>query len=762
MTNTIIDTHAYSEFRLFGARCLIHLASFSAGVKYQLHFRNCGNRNVEGIFSFALGTTKSQVHKIRIRHENGQWMESKIVSAKKAADTYERQIEKGKTPVTVDRNNSDVTINIGTLLPDEKVDVQIELAVLMDINSGVASLRIPTSIVPRYGNPADNGHEPISAPHTNVLEEQSFDVLVKLDGGFDGSDVECTYPLQGTYDSGHISIIEDNWLNAPFNEREKYGKVIILCSDEKGLISNKEVQFNKTFELKLSNFKSNCWASVVDDPLNKDKSIACLNYYMDGMAQTKKRRFHVLVDCSGSMSGSGEQIVKETLNYLAKNLNDNADIGLSCFGSEYREIFPIGENNSHMLADSIESLPVGEMGGTELELALEKLLRNKKEKNADIFLLTDGAVYGEEGIVNKLRLQNKRIFCIGIGSGPNESLVREIAEATGGKFGFTSENRKDIIRTVDDFVNNLAREQLQIKDIYWPYRTVWESDMPLIVHDQTVAHAFAFFDVPKERVVKKFVELKIDKMDESKPIIVEVPLFVSQGIAKTAIVTTAAMARYQTIEQRKNRKAFALKYQLFTDETSFLLKNIRTDGKSVQSQGVSTATSMLPEGSHGIGLMKELVSGVHGKPRLVSDNVFYLKDAKYSHKKKSISYEYTDDLQGLPFRSPANFISIYHNYVGDFVNSELFNACSITMQDFLTMCIKHLGIPDDKLLKIIYNITVRKLSKELEELGHESEELTEIYVDTDGIPKQILYLLNNGFKAMTVTRWNFLHNRPDK
>ena len=78
-----------------------------------------------------------------------------------------------------------------------------------------------------------------------------------------------------------------------------------------------------------------------------------------------------------------------------------------------------------------------DLGGTEMDSALQAVIRITTEDErlveaASILLITDGEVWNIEHIVATVRQSGHRLFALGVGSAPAESLLRELAEVSGG------------------------------------------------------------------------------------------------------------------------------------------------------------------------------------------------------------------------------------------------------------------------------------------------------------------------------------------
>ena len=86
-----------------------------------------------------------------------------------------------------------------------------------------------------------------------------------------------------------------------------------------------------------------------------------------------------------------------------------------------------------------------DLGGTEMERALRNVIAITREDeeplpSASILLITDGEVWNIENIVATVRQSGHRLFALGVGSAPAESLLRELAEVSGGACEMVSPN----------------------------------------------------------------------------------------------------------------------------------------------------------------------------------------------------------------------------------------------------------------------------------------------------------------------------------
>jgi hypothetical protein len=195
--------------------------------------------------------------------------------------------------------------------------------------------------------------------------------------------------------------------------------------------------------------------SQYNNKLNETNYI--LQYYINNNINSNKEYaclFIILIDQSGSMSGSKIKTVSKTLEKLMKLLPENSYYQLIGFGSNYKvynekpEIK--SEKNLENAYQIIKSLD-GNLGGTNLSEPLYYILKdsytNYKDINLSkqIIVLTDGDINVGDDIIELIKLHNNefRIHCIGIGEDVNKELIVKTTNAGNGKYCFISEKLID-------------------------------------------------------------------------------------------------------------------------------------------------------------------------------------------------------------------------------------------------------------------------------------------------------------------------------
>ena len=111
-------------------------------------------------------------------------------------------------------------------------------------------------------------------------------------------------------------------------------------------------------------------------------------------------------------------------------------VSFSRFGSkvqrETQEAVRATEDNISRLKELVKKTEAS-LGGTETEGALRDTfqIRTPEDIVPSLLLITDGDIWNVEGVIALARQSGQRIFAVGVGSAPAESLLREMALETG-------------------------------------------------------------------------------------------------------------------------------------------------------------------------------------------------------------------------------------------------------------------------------------------------------------------------------------------
>ncbi len=213
----------------------------------------------------------------------------------------------------------------------------------------------------------------------------------------------------------------------------------------------------------------------------------------------------ILVDCSGSMQGDSIEAAKSAIHSILQELNSDDLISYSRFGddvshdlSSLRTCTPA---TVHFVASAISKTEAN-LGGTELNDALISTFNDIEVPSLaihkpSVLLITDGDVWDVETVVKASAEAGQRVFAIGVGSSPAESLLRDLAEKTGGACELVSPNEDISAAIVRMFRRMRGAQAAQLK-VEWSGNPDWQSPLPAQIYDGETVHVFArFSEAPK-------------------------------------------------------------------------------------------------------------------------------------------------------------------------------------------------------------------------------------------------------------------------
>ena len=209
-------------------------------------------------------------------------------------------------------------------------------------------------------------------------------------------------------------------------------------------------------------------------------------------SEPERRNAKILLDCSGSMAGDSIEAAKRALHAILSMLEPRDRFSLSRFGSSvqhfHKALQPV---NGKTIGDAGRKvMSVEANGGTELAAALSSTLELDAGTRADILLITDGEVWQADAVVAAAQSSGQRIFVVGIGSAPAESVLRRLGEETGGACEFVAPN-EDVEGAITRMFLRIAQEPASQVRTSWPGTVEWEVPPGQAIFDGETLHVFA-------------------------------------------------------------------------------------------------------------------------------------------------------------------------------------------------------------------------------------------------------------------------------
>ncbi|KAL4509942.1 hypothetical protein ABPG72_010135 [Tetrahymena utriculariae] len=185
-----------------------------------------------------------------------------------------------------------------------------------------------------------------------------------------------------------------------------------------------------------------------------------------------KAEFLLLIDRSGSMSGSNIETAKQSLIFFLKSLPEGSIYNIVSFGTDYRIMYPQSvQFNDQNLQDSIDKIQTfsADMGGTNISQALKYLMYNLQDQyglRKKIYIITDGE-FQDYQLALEIVKQNKtrcdiNVLCIG---SYEFQYAKQILSETQGHFQKvtdTSQIITKVIQLLKDSFENFSSVQMSL------------------------------------------------------------------------------------------------------------------------------------------------------------------------------------------------------------------------------------------------------------------------------------------------------------
>ena len=543
-------------------------------------YKNTTKKTLETVYTFPMGWGATFMD---LSVEMGGKRLNGVVTEKKdAEEQYEKAISKGDAPIMLEKNSDGLyTVNLGSLKPKEEAVIEYTYSQLLRFEEGHVRLTLPTTIAPRYGDSSQGGIKKHHGVETDFLVEYPFSLSLLLSGGMEKATVEC-----------------------PSHQ-------VQVTTSEKGLEVGlaRSGFLDRDFILNLSKLENESFFIVTPDKqMGPEGCTVLASFCPPALANQKELSadIKILVDCSGSMAGDSIESAKRALHHVLSNLREDDRFSYSLFGSkvkhEFSSLKPVNQFNigtASLLVSNTEA----NMGGTEIEDALLSTFKLKgTEKKADVLLITDGEVWDTSDIIAAAKNSGHRIFAVGVGTSPAETLLRELAEMTGGACELVSP-REDIEKAIVQMFNRIHLPRAKEIEINWGSNEApeWTVGTNTAIFSGNTHHVFAGFKSPPNKPAHLSYQLGAS----SERIGVGANSITQANDGNLARL--GASQRLSALTEVK-QLSLALEYQLITEQTNCILVHVRdAEDKATDMPELQKIAQMQAAGWGGAGTVHETV-----------------------------------------------------------------------------------------------------------------------------------------------------------
>ncbi len=370
---------------------------------------------------------------------------------------YEEAISSGDLPVMLERSGKDLyTANIGNIQIGDEVVIEIDYAQILKAEDGAIRFSLPTTIAPRYGDASAAGLKLHQQAEANPQAEHRLFLNLELSENLSqGTVYSPSHEIQLSRQGNQCALKLEGaaWLDRDF----------ILVIDRLGDMN---------------------FAVAAHDPMRPGEATVLTGcvYRPAGVKKQHPVSIKVLVDCSGSMEGDSIEQAKDCLSWLFGQLNNTDQVSFTRFGStvhhEQPELKPCSIIYRQLLKAATRRLNAN-MSGTEIDAALKEVIsiesgESEETINSVILLITDGEVWNIEQTIATVRASGQRIYAVGVGSAPSESLLKDMAEVTGGACEMVTP-RENMQKAVERLLIQIRQTQAIEHEVACGASIVWQS-----------------------------------------------------------------------------------------------------------------------------------------------------------------------------------------------------------------------------------------------------------------------------------------------
>jgi len=525
-------------------------------MKLRQVYRNTTEDNLECVYTFPLAW--SSVLLGMAVELNGKRMTGTVVEKKEAEATYEKAIQTGDLPVMLERSGKDLyTANLGNILPGDEVVIEVDYAQILRLEGGMLRLSLPTTIAPRYGDEhTQGGLAPHQTAASNPLAE--YRLYVSLDIANPLAQGTITSPSHGVQLVKHQNGVTAKLQNKAWLDRD--------------------------FVLTIHGLKDMTFAMASADatqPGQYTLLTSAVAHWDTAKTAPAKLRMKVLVDGSGSMQGDSNEQARDALDWLFHQLETDDEVSMTRFGTYPQQVLPklqrCTEAYQRRLRTEARNIKA-DLGGTEMERALEAVIRITAEDEqpvtaASILLITDGEVWNIENIVTTVRQSGHRLFALGVGSSPAESLLRELAEVSGGACEMVNPNQS-MQQAVARLLERMRHSRAVQCQLTSDSELLYQSPGAREITQGNTLHQWA--QMASRPTTPPTLQWTCNGQSQSRQALQL--MWDEDGVLPRLCAAQRLLDTTDEIRQ----KTLALQYQLVTPHTNFILVHQRSEGEKAQ------------------------------------------------------------------------------------------------------------------------------------------------------------------------------------
>jgi len=614
----LIDQHG-RKFALKGVDVRARLHGLMAKVEAQQSYLNPQATNIEVVYTFPL-----PIDAVLLSFEveiAGKKLTGCVVERKRAERAYEDAVTDGHSAVMLQEAGPGLyTVSIGNVMAYETVIVRYRYSLMLSWQGARLRFLLPTTIAPRYGNALAAGLQPHQIPTSALDVEYPLNLVVTIEGSLASATVASP---------SHPLVVQrlDNGMAVRLSEKAVLDRDFVLT-------------------LESDSTQSACIQTHDGDEY---VAVASLRIPPVQAAEAKPLALKVVIDCSGSMAGTGIAQARKAALEILNQLRPTDRFNVTLFGSDCQHFFsalvPANAHNITAAWRRLENVDA-DMGGTEMQEALESAFSiNHADTQASVLLITDGEIYEYEKLVYCAENSGNRVFTVGVGSAVAEVFLQSLAGATGGACELVAPQEGMSDRILYQF-HRLRQPRLESFRIVWPSTPEWTTTLPDTAFAGDTIHVFGGFKKP----LKGELALHATVVDGEIDVEVAAVLCVEMDLPRIA-----ASKRVATATREEGLK-LSLAHQLLSKWTNYLVIAER-EIEAAGLPGLHQVPQMLAAGWGGIGHIDLCLAQTRKNSPRVPHSHPSFDDCDFSGSDNDMDLSFEDLADDPDHATPAKFVA---------------------------------------------------------------------------------------------------------
>jgi Ca-activated chloride channel family protein len=407
-------------------------------------FRSAEPEPLEVIYAFGL-PRDAALRRFFISGE-GFSVHSELRPVAEAVEAYERGVAGGSLSALA-REYADgiVNLTVGNIRPGETVAVELEILAGVELHDGGLRFRFPFTLAPGYHRQA-RGVELSPGTGEMQLPESEFGdvILPQWKAGANGLH-EIGFDLAVSMATSISEIGSPSHPVRVTSEEATQWRVRLATArdlPDRDLILDVKTSGSSAVLAETGESGRITFAAVVPST-------------QFGRSVDSPRRVVFVLDRSGSMQGAPIEQARRAVEACLGALSDQDRFGIVAFDNQIESLAPglipadhDGRERARRFLAGVEA-----RGGTELAAGVATAAAMLAGGTGDLFVVTDGQVFGTEAILETARAAGARLHCLGIGSASQDRFLTLLARQTAGVSRFVTPGEAVDMAALDLFAS---------------------------------------------------------------------------------------------------------------------------------------------------------------------------------------------------------------------------------------------------------------------------------------------------------------------